>query len=292
MTLDPAAVDPRRAMSVVRRISLIITIVGLTAVLLASTGSAQVRGGPVVTEFASFGDGSYTTGSTIGPDGALYVTDGSAGSVLRVDRRTGRVSTYATGLPTKAFATDTVDGGRASSASRLRLVTLGAANLRRQPFGDPAAKRIFASRGGASPSSRISAIVVTTRRCGDPSTLRTRRHGSSRGGFLVRMHHNGPVGFRRGSSGVVAFGTWCRPGSKDKAGFIPRPTDPHEPEAGKVLVLGRRSAPQDRQRLDHAHGRRAGLERSFTPFPRRWTGGRGTPVSPTPPAGVVNATGA
>ena len=46
------------------------------------------------------------TGSTIGPGGDLYVTDGSSGSVLRIDRRSGRVTTYASGLPTKAFATD------------------------------------------------------------------------------------------------------------------------------------------------------------------------------------------
>ena len=38
-------------------------------------------------------------GSTIGPDSALYVTDPSAGSVLRVDRQTGEVTTFAEGLP-------------------------------------------------------------------------------------------------------------------------------------------------------------------------------------------------
>lgn len=39
------------------------------------------------------------SGSTIGPDGALYVTEGFAGRVSRVDPRTGAVTTYATGLP-------------------------------------------------------------------------------------------------------------------------------------------------------------------------------------------------
>ena len=32
-------------------------------------------------------------------DGALYVTDGKAGTVLRVDRDTGAITTFATGLP-------------------------------------------------------------------------------------------------------------------------------------------------------------------------------------------------
>jgi glucose/arabinose dehydrogenase len=39
------------------------------------------------------------SGSTVGPDGALYVTEGAAGRVSRVDPQTGAVTTYASGLP-------------------------------------------------------------------------------------------------------------------------------------------------------------------------------------------------
>jgi len=39
------------------------------------------------------------TGSTIGPGGALYVTEGAAGRVSRVDPKTGEVTTFASGLP-------------------------------------------------------------------------------------------------------------------------------------------------------------------------------------------------
>jgi sugar lactone lactonase YvrE len=39
------------------------------------------------------------TGSTIGPDGALYVTEGAAGRISRVDPRTGEITTFASGLP-------------------------------------------------------------------------------------------------------------------------------------------------------------------------------------------------
>ena len=39
------------------------------------------------------------SGSTIGPDGALYVTEGLAGRVSRVDPKTGAVTTFASGLP-------------------------------------------------------------------------------------------------------------------------------------------------------------------------------------------------
>ncbi|WP_192813738.1 ScyD/ScyE family protein [Microbacterium yannicii] len=38
-------------------------------------------------------------GSTIGPDGALYVTEGKIGQITRIDLRTGERSAYATGLP-------------------------------------------------------------------------------------------------------------------------------------------------------------------------------------------------
>lgn len=39
------------------------------------------------------------SGSTVGPDGALYVTEGIAGRVSRVDPGTGAVETFAEGLP-------------------------------------------------------------------------------------------------------------------------------------------------------------------------------------------------
>jgi hypothetical protein len=41
------------------------------------------------------------SGSTVGPDGALYVARPVAGTITRVDRRTGATSTFATGLPTR-----------------------------------------------------------------------------------------------------------------------------------------------------------------------------------------------
>jgi sugar lactone lactonase YvrE len=40
------------------------------------------------------------TGSTLGPGGALYVTEGVAGRISRVDPRSGKVTTFASGLPT------------------------------------------------------------------------------------------------------------------------------------------------------------------------------------------------
>jgi hypothetical protein len=38
-------------------------------------------------------------GSTVGPDGALYIAEGAAGRISRIDPNTGEVTTFATGLP-------------------------------------------------------------------------------------------------------------------------------------------------------------------------------------------------
>lgn len=40
-----------------------------------------------------------TIGSTIGPDGALYVAEGAVGRITRIDRSTGQATTFASGLP-------------------------------------------------------------------------------------------------------------------------------------------------------------------------------------------------
>ena len=40
-----------------------------------------------------------TQGSTVGPDGALYVTEGGSGSITRVDPWSGETTDFASGLP-------------------------------------------------------------------------------------------------------------------------------------------------------------------------------------------------
>jgi hypothetical protein len=61
---------------------------GLLAMLFPMAASAQLVTG---LEGAS--------GSTVGPGGALYVTEGLAGRISRVDPNTGEVTTFAEGLP-------------------------------------------------------------------------------------------------------------------------------------------------------------------------------------------------
>jgi sugar lactone lactonase YvrE len=68
--------------------------------------AAQHRGAPTAVLLASGLEGSE--GSAIGPDGALYVAEGVAGRISRVDPRSGAVTTFASGLPASLFG---VGGG-------------------------------------------------------------------------------------------------------------------------------------------------------------------------------------
>jgi hypothetical protein len=73
----------------------------LSCVIILGFGQADAKkfppGGPNVTVLTSGLDGPI--GSTIGPDGALYVAEGLAGRISRVDPQTGDITTFASGLP-------------------------------------------------------------------------------------------------------------------------------------------------------------------------------------------------
>lgn len=75
----------------------------LTAAMLSATftvpaaSAAQPSKGRKAVLLASGLQGA--TGSTLGPGGALYVTEGTAGRISRVDPQSGKVTTFASGLP-------------------------------------------------------------------------------------------------------------------------------------------------------------------------------------------------
>jgi hypothetical protein len=73
----------------------ILATAGLVAALAVVV--APIAGAATATRLvAGLAGGS---GSSVGPDGALYVTERAAGRVSRVDPQTGAVTTYASGLP-------------------------------------------------------------------------------------------------------------------------------------------------------------------------------------------------
>ena len=211
----------------------------------------------MVTRLASFGDGNFVTGSTIGPHRALYVTDGSAGSVLRIDRRSGRVTTYATGLPPKAFATDI--GGPVDVAfvggTAYVLVTLVSGEITGVgPFGDPNDKNgIYRlERDG---SFTLVADIGTWSVANPPEPAFFVDTGVQyamepyHGGFLVTDgHHNRLLRVERNGSinEVATFGNVVPTGlevAKDRVFLTEAGPIPHEPEDGKVLALCRGSDP-------------------------------------------------
>lgn len=100
----PAAWATTTTSSWSRRMALVIALaIALVMTSIGAEATDHLRK-PRVAELASFVSGPCTddvcgSGSTIGPDGALYVTDSTKGRIRRIDLRRGSVTTYADGLP-------------------------------------------------------------------------------------------------------------------------------------------------------------------------------------------------
>ena len=73
----------------------------LSCVIIFGSGKADAReiqsGGPIAELLVKGLEGG--SGSTLGPGGALYVTEAAAGRISRVDPLTGEIATFASGLP-------------------------------------------------------------------------------------------------------------------------------------------------------------------------------------------------
>src|SRR5512133_3808599 len=76
----------------------LLLVAALIAIITLSAASAALPcEGPTATLLVMGLQGA--SGSTIGPDGALYVTEGAIGRISRVDPQTGEKTTFASGLP-------------------------------------------------------------------------------------------------------------------------------------------------------------------------------------------------
>jgi sugar lactone lactonase YvrE len=78
------------------RVISVVTTVALMAVMVFATIASPAMATTKTRLVTGLAGGS---GSTVGPDGALYVTEGLAGRVSRVDPQSGAVTTFAGGLP-------------------------------------------------------------------------------------------------------------------------------------------------------------------------------------------------
>jgi hypothetical protein len=77
---------------------LVLLVLGLLALVAPAAGATSRSGHPGAHLLVAGLQGG--SGSTIGPDRALYVTESAAGRITRVDPKTGATTTYASGLPT------------------------------------------------------------------------------------------------------------------------------------------------------------------------------------------------
>jgi hypothetical protein len=246
-------------MDVVRRIGLFIAVAALAAAVAAPTVSAHDRRGPVVTRLAEFGSDDFVLGSTIGPDGALYVTDGVAGAVLRIDRRSGQVSPYAGGLPPKAFPgvdiggpVDVAFAGRTAYV----LVTLVSGEIFGEPFGDPQAKNgLYRIERDGSNTLVADLGQWSVDNPPEPAFfVDTGVHFALEaysGGFLVTDGHHNRVLWvdRHGSIHELAtFGNVVPTGLETAFGLVlvsQLGPIPHRPEDGKVVALGAGREPRE-----------------------------------------------
>ncbi len=246
-------------MAVLRRFGLFIAAAGVVAAVTAPTAGAHDRRDPVVTRLAGFDSDDFVTGSTVGPDRALYVPDPVAGSVLRIARHSGRVTTYAEGLPRKPFpgvepggAFDVAFAGRTAYV----LVSFVSGSIFGQPFGDPEAENglyrierdgsntLVADLGRWSVDNPPGpAIVVDT---GVAFALQRYR-----GGVLVTDgHHNRVLRVDRHGSirEIATFGNVVPTGLERAFGRVfvtVMGPIPHRPDDGRVLVLRRGREPRE-----------------------------------------------
>ena len=241
----------RTAFKVATKITTLVLAMAVAAI--APTAGAHNQRGPVVTHLAKFGSDDFNTGSTIGPDGALYVTDGSVGEVLRIDRRDGRASTYARGLPPKAFQGGDI-GGPVDIAFIGRtpyvLVTLVSGLVFGEPFdnGNPNAKNgLYRIERDGTPTLIADLGQWSIDHPPEPAFfVDTGAHFAMEpylGGFLVTDgHHNRVlwVSVHGSIHEVATFGNVVPTGLETVAGFVfvtQMGPIPHVPENGKVMVL-------------------------------------------------------
>jgi len=80
------------------RIGILLMLIALVVTIAPPAQSAPPPAGtPNATLLVTGLQG--TIGSTVGPDGALYVPEGAVGRITRVDPQTGELTTFANGLP-------------------------------------------------------------------------------------------------------------------------------------------------------------------------------------------------
>jgi DNA-binding beta-propeller fold protein YncE len=218
-------------------------VLGLLLVTAASPAPLAAQSVP--TRLATGLEGA--SGSTVGPDGALYVTEGAAGRISRVDPQDGQVTTFASGLPRSIIGfggpTDIAFIGNTAYV----IVTLVGPQ-----FGGSDISGVYRVDGPAS--FTVIADIGAFARANPPDTPFGGIEGLQYaiepyfGGFLVTDgHHNRVlrVALNGRVSEFMTFGNIVPTGLEllgpivlmGQAGPLP-----HLPENGKIVAFGPRSS--------------------------------------------------
>src|SRR5215207_2004651 len=222
-------------------------VAGLVAVGAAPVASATPpSANPEATLLASFGSG-LGSGSTIGPGGDLYVTDGNAGAVLRIDRKTGAVSEFAAGLPVQVLGIGGAMDVAFIGSTAYVLVTLVGGDIVGGPhFGDDVVGIYrLESDGGFTPIADIGAWSVANPPTNDYFITTGVQYSLQvfRGGFLVTDgHHNRVlhVTLEGQITEVVTYGNIVPTGLETSGNTIyisQLGPVPHLPANGKVVAV-------------------------------------------------------
>jgi len=233
----------RKSLVVALIFSFVIIFAGTTAVA-AKNPSVE----PSITLLASGLEGA--SGSTIGPDGALYVTEGAVGRISRVDPQTGDITTYAEGLPAAILPIGGANDVVFMDETAYVLVTMIGDDL---PIptnnGDivgiyrvdgPSSFTVIADIGEWSINNPSQSIVFI------PSGVQY-AIDTFRGGFLVTDgHHNRVlyVTLDGDVSEMIAFDNIVPTGLEVHGNTVymtEAGPNPHLPENGKVVAFGPKS---------------------------------------------------
>jgi hypothetical protein len=238
------------AMRVTESIGIGIVLMLTAAVIAMITPSAASAPppceGPTATRLVTGLEGA--SGSTIGPDGALYVTEGAVGRISRVDPHTGEVTTFASGLPPSIIGI-----GGAIDVAFIDNIAYALVTLVGSQFGTsdvvgiyrvdgPHRFTVLADIGAfnvANPPTIPFQVDVPT---GVQYALQTYR-----GGFLVTDGHLNRV-LRVRLDGeitvLIAFGDIVPTGLEVRGNTVYMAEAgpvPHLPQNGKVVSFGRKS---------------------------------------------------
>jgi sugar lactone lactonase YvrE len=233
----------------VKRIVIISALLGLAALAStapAASGAAGVSASNPTQLLTGLEGGS---GSTVGPGGALYVTEGAAGRISCVDPRTGEITTFASGLPKSNPA---IGIGGAIDVAFIGGTAYALVTLVGPDVGGSDIVGIY--RVDGTDSFTVVADIGAFSLSNPPNTPFDIPTGlqyaleTYRGGFLVTDGHHNRV-LRVTLDGTVtafnAFDNIVPTGlavSGNKVYMAEAGPVPHEPEDGKVVSFGPKSS--------------------------------------------------